>query len=101
MVVVDDQQQSGTGIDVPAGQVLAVRLQENAGTGFRWSVEKADGLTVEEHVDRVAVPGAAGVREFRFRAPAPGNHRLMLRHWRDWEGEASITGRFELDARFI
>lgn len=100
MVVVDDRQ-SGTGVDIPADQVLAIRLQENAGTGYRWSVEEADGLAVEEHVDRGAAPGGAGVREFRFRAPAPGSHRLTLRHWRDWEGEASITGRFELNARFM
>jgi len=93
MVVVDEQQ-SGTGIDVP------VRLKENPGTGYRWSVEQADGLTVEETIKGGVAPGAAGLREFRFRAGAPGSHRLRLRHWRDWEGEASIIGRFVLDAHF-
>lgn len=99
MVIVNEQQ-SGTAVDVPAGEVLAVRLQENAGTGFRWSVERADGLAVDDNVARGDAPGAAGLREFRFSAPAPGSHHLQLRHWRDWEGEASIIGRFVLDARF-
>jgi predicted secreted protein len=100
MVVVDEQQ-SGTGVDVPAGQLLAIRLKENAGTGFRWSVEDADGLTPEDHVGRGDAPGAAGFREFRFRAPTPGRHRLVLRHWRAWQGESSITQRFVVEARFI
>jgi predicted secreted protein len=100
MVVVDEQQ-SGTGVDVPAGQLLAIRLKENAGTGFRWTVEDAGGLTPADHVDRGGAPGAAGFREFRFRAGAPGGHRLVLRQWRDWEGESSIIGRFVLDVRFL
>lgn len=100
-MVVVTQQQSGTVVDVPADHVLAVRLQENPATGFRWSIEQTDGLTAEEHVDRSEAPGAAGLREFHFRAAAPGGHRLVLRHWRDWEGESSIIGRFVLDARFL
>lgn len=112
MVVVEEGQ-SGTGVDVPADALLAVRLKENPGTGFRWSVERADGLTVEDHAAGEAGEageaggaggagvGAARLHEFRFRAAAPGSHHLSLRHWRDWEGEASIIGRFVLDARFI
>jgi inhibitor of cysteine peptidase len=100
MVVVEEGQ-SGTGVDVPTDALLAIRLRENPGTGFRWSVESADGLAVEENVDRGALPGAAGLHEFRFRAPAPGSHHLRLKHWRDWEGEASVIGRFVIDARFV
>ena len=99
-MIVVDVQQSGTQVEVQVGQTLAIRLKENAGTGFRWSVEDAGGLTPDDHVDRGAAPGAAGWREFRFRAPGPGKHRLVLRHWREWQGEASITQRFVLEARF-
>ena len=100
MVVVEEGQ-SGTGVEVPAETWLAIRLRENPTTGFRWSVENADGLAVEESVDRSGAPGAAGLHEFRFRAPAPGSHHLRLKHWRDWEGETSVIGRFVLDARFV
>lgn len=100
MVVVEEGQ-SGTGVDVPADGLLTIRLKENPGTGFRWSVESADGLAVEDNVDCGASPGAAGLHEFRFRARAPGGHHLRLRHWREWEGETSVIGRFVLDARFV
>lgn len=100
MVVVEEQQ-SGTRVDVPASEWLAIRLKENPGTGYRWSVEQADGLTIEESVDRGGAPGAAGMHEFRFRASVPGSHYLSLRHWRDWEGDTSVTSRFALEARFV
>ena len=100
MIVVEEGQ-SGTGVEVPADALLAIRLRENPGTGFRWSVENADGLTVEENVNPAQGPGAARLHEFRFRARTPGSHHLQLRHWRDWEGETSIIGRFVLDARFV
>lgn len=99
MVVVDEQQTGGN-VVVPPGEVLAIRLRESSGSGFRWSVEDADGLMVEEQVDRGNAPGAAGIREFRFRAQGPGSHHLRLRQWRDWEGEASVIARFALHAQF-
>lgn len=101
MVVVEDGQ-SGTGVDVPAGDMLVVRLRENPSTGYRWSVEQADELTVEDNGAAGAAEGAGAARlhEFRFRATGPGNHHLRLRHWRDWEGEGSVIARFHLDARF-
>lgn len=99
MLVVDERQ-SGTSIDVPRGEVLAIRLKENAAAGYRWSLENADGLALEESVDAGAAPGAAAVHEFRFRAAAPGTYQLRLKNWRDWQGDGSVVGRFLIDARF-
>jgi inhibitor of cysteine peptidase len=101
-LLVVDEQQSGTRIDVRPGEVLAIRLKESASTGYRWAVENADGLALEErgHADRGTAPRAAGFHEFRFRAAGPGTHQLRLKHWRDWEGEGSIIGSYLIDARF-
>ncbi len=100
MLVVDEQQ-SGASVDVPVGEELAIRLKENAATGYRWAFESSEGLTVEESVQPGgAAPGAAGVHEFRVRASTPGSRQLRLKHWRDWQGEDSVTGRFDIQVRF-
>lgn len=83
-------------VEVPRGGVLDVRLQENPTTGYSWTVEAANGL--EQVGDSFeagsAALGAAGVHVLRFRAARPGSLELRLKHWREWEGEASVTNRF-------
>jgi predicted secreted protein len=98
MMVVDEMQ-SGTSIDVPRGEILAIRLKENASTGYRWSLEHSDGLPLEASTGTGGVPGAAGIHEFRFRAEELGSHHLLLKHWRDWQGEGSVIGRYQLEVR--
>ena len=96
--MVVDEQQSGNRIDVRSGDVVTVRLKENPTTGYRWAIEQAGGLQLED--DRNAnvgpAPGASGMRELNFRAGAPGDHVLRLKQWRDWQGDASVIGRFQL-----
>ena len=88
-------------VEVPIGVVLDVRLQENPTTGYSWTVEAANGLEQLENSFETggAAIGAARVRVLRFRAAHPGSLELRLKHWRQWEGEASVTDRF--GARFI
>jgi inhibitor of cysteine peptidase len=93
MMVVDEGQ-SGSSVDLPRGEVLAIRLKENPSTGYRWMIESAEGLAPEDGGSSNPVPGAAGIREFRFRAIASGLHQLSLKHWRDWQGESSVIGRY-------
>lgn len=95
MMVVDEGQ-SGSAVHLLPGEVLAIRLKENPSTGYRWSVESADGLAPEDGASSASLPGAAGVREFRFRAVATGPHQLSLKHWRDWQGEGSVIGRYQI-----
>jgi inhibitor of cysteine peptidase len=97
-----DEQQSGASIELPRGEVLAIRLKENAATGYRWSVDAADGLQLQEdssHAGAGNAPGAAGFHEFRFDAAQPGTHDVRLKHWRDWQGEGSVIGRFQVTVR--
>jgi len=99
MIVVDESA-AGSSVDVAAGDVLAIRLKENATTGYRWTLETGDGVTMEERIRPGATPGAAGMHEFRLRAANAGKRQLRWRHWRDWQGDDSIIGRFEIEARF-
>jgi inhibitor of cysteine peptidase len=97
-----DERQDGSSIDVPRGEVLAIRLKENASTGYRWSVEHVDeGLQLEDrgHGGSGAAAGAAGFHEFHVHASAPGTYGLRLKHWRDWQGEGSVIARFRINVR--
>ena len=87
----------GRMINVSAAESITVRLVENPTTGFTWTVEAAGGLEPagDEHEANEA-PGASGVRVLRFRPRGPGTYTLRLKHWRPWEGEPSVTDRFEV-----
>nr|WP_314545557.1 protease inhibitor I42 family protein [uncultured Massilia sp.] len=98
MHVVEESQIGGT-VDIAVGEVLTIRLKENATTGYRWTVEQADGLQVEDSQQPGAAPGAAGTHEFRVRAARPGTYELRLKHWRDWQGEAGVIARQRISLR--
>lgn len=77
-----------------------MRLPETAATGYRWSIDRIDGATSEGDSYDLGTnmqPGAGGTREFHFRVTGPVKGRLELKHWRDWEGESSVTERFAAD----
>jgi inhibitor of cysteine peptidase len=100
---------NGQSIEVRQGDEVILRLPENPTTGYGWHIDRADGLSPEssEHTTGSDQPdagprfGQGGVREFRFRAKEPGARRLDLKHWRDWEGERSVTERFGVDIRIL
>ena len=97
---------TGEPIEVRQGDEIILRLPENPTTGYRWHIHRADGI-IEQGVAQPQADshpsdpntqfGRGGIREFRFRAQAPGAGRLELKHWREWEGEGSVTKRFTAD----
>lgn len=83
------------------GDEIVLRLPENATTGYRWYVDRADE-SLEQMADSYQPDpdvriGSGGVREFRFRARAAGAAKLELKHWQAWEGESSVTERFAVE----
>jgi inhibitor of cysteine peptidase len=96
-----DERHSGSRVEVRPGEMVTVRLKENPTTGYRWAVEQAGGLRLESdhHAGAGPAPGAAGVRELGFRASERGEHVLRLKQWRDWQGEGSVVGRFQLSVQ--
>ena len=100
---------NGRSIEVRQGDEIILRLPENPTAGYGWHVDRADGLSLElsEHTTGSEQPdpsprlGTGGVREFRFRAKEPGARRLDLKHWREWEGERSVTERFGVDIEIL
>jgi inhibitor of cysteine peptidase len=90
----------GKTFDIRMGDAVVVRLPENAATGFRWALDESSEEGVEvagsTYVPAGAGIGGAGYTEWTFRARRPGAVALKLKQWRQWEGEASVSNRFEV-----
>ena len=83
------------------GLHITVRLEENPTTGYRWGIDRADGLDLiydsyERSGDTI---GAAGYRIFTFDIISAGSHELRMKNWRKWEGDSSIIDRATLPRR--
>ena len=91
---------NGRTIDVHPGETVQVTLPENATTGYRWAIDHYDqdsieAVSAEPHYPAKAV-GAGREVAFSFRAKKSGTGEIVLKHWRQWEGDASVTDRFRL-----
>ena len=91
---------NGRTVAVHVGDVLAIRLAENASTGFRWAPDGFDAGLLKLDGTSASYPGAAvgsgGTAEFRFRVLHAGRGTLGLKYFRHWEGDASIARRFAI-----
>lgn len=93
------QEQNGTVVESHVGDVIAVKLPENASTGYRWSVEQSDPAVVAEqsssYEQGFGGVGAGGTRIFTFKAVSTGNANLRLKLSRSWESNTGPANRFE------
>jgi inhibitor of cysteine peptidase len=96
---------AGGRIELRVGEVVVVRLPENASTGFVWSRENASDalrLVGSEYLPagdgRV---GSGGQRSLSFQAVATGTAQLRLKLWREWEGDKSIVDRFAVTVQVV
>ncbi|HEX8969139.1 MAG TPA: protease inhibitor I42 family protein [Chloroflexota bacterium] len=93
----------GVVAQVGVGDVVEIRLAENPSTGFTWAIEPLPPMVRLEDTAFQAPPDAAigtgGTRLARFRVAASGQATIRLKHWRDWEGDASVTERFSVTLR--
>ncbi len=91
---------NGRRIEQTAGERLEISLAENPTTGFRWSFVDPDPSVgvVEDTYDLEGdvTPGGAGNRRFRLEFSQPGEYEIVLRMWRDWEGDASTIDRYSI-----
>ena len=91
-----NEQDRGRAVHLGRGDPVTVRLAENPTTGYRWQIDSADGLeVVNDQFEPGGAVGAAGVRVLQFRCPNVGEYELRLKNRREWEGDASIVGRFD------
>jgi predicted secreted protein len=97
MLTLTDQD-NGRRLAVRVGDMLTLRLAENATTGYRWEPDRYDTRLLELAEETASYPNAAvgsgGEAIFRFRIVSAGSSTLALKSWRHWEGAGSIIQRF-------
>jgi inhibitor of cysteine peptidase len=95
------QADNGKSVEARQGDPIVIRLDENPTTGYRWAVDKSnDGVIALQHMDYAQASGTGvgggGQRTFTFKAIGSGTAAIQLKLWRDWEGDKSITDRFNV-----
>jgi inhibitor of cysteine peptidase len=75
---------------IRVGDSFELRLPENPSTGYRWLIHEPVGPVVEVEdnsfvLSAPGLPGAGGLRSWRFRAMQTGRALLTLENRRSWE----------------
>ena len=101
MLLVDETFSAQT-VELPVGQVMELRLQENPTTGFRW-VFAEDGVPcfslVSDAYEGGGAPGAGGEHKWQMKAVQLGNCELRLFYRRSFEPDASPARSFVLHVK--
>lgn len=87
------EEQSGSSVDLKAGELVTIRLEENPTTGYSWNMSFTPGLELMKDkffssADTELV-GAGGVHEWTFKANSAGQYNVSGIYKRPWE---NITG---------
>lgn len=98
---------SGTTIDISAGDEFTVSLDENITTGYSWSVRGVLPSLLQTVSDDASAGaaagtvGAGGTRTIVYRATAPGTARLTLDYIRPWESGNAPEQTFTVALRIL
>lgn len=93
---------NGKEIRVPAGEVIELALEEQAGTGYTWEFNRLDEkhFQVVRTETRPLAPqplvGGPMLKVWHLKTKAPGEARLSLDYLRPWEGRASAVKHFQI-----
>jgi inhibitor of cysteine peptidase len=84
-----NKDQNGDAVEVAPGESFEIQLPENPTTGYRWHIRSPGEPVLEVQDDSfqasAIVPGAGGVRCWRFRAAQEGTADLEMDYKRSWE----------------
>jgi inhibitor of cysteine peptidase len=94
---------NGRTVELRVGDELALRLPENATTGYRWAIDAAEANLVDikegQYVSTSENMGGGGEAQWSMKAKAPGATSIKLKRWRQWEGDSSVVERYEITLR--
>ncbi|MGB8509740.1 MAG: protease inhibitor I42 family protein [Pyrinomonadaceae bacterium] len=97
------EKEAGGKVCLSKGDVLAVRLEAQLGTGYGWQVVKYRSQQLEllgepeqETPDKGA-PGAIEHQIFRFKAQSSGSTALELQYVRPWEKNAKPLKTYRVE----
>jgi inhibitor of cysteine peptidase len=91
---------NGRTVELRVGDTVRVTLAENATTGYRWAIDRCDEDVIEPLGSEPRYPsgaiGSGGEVTFSFQGKKAGTGEVVLKNWRQWEGDASVTNRFRI-----
>ncbi|HOT46215.1 MAG TPA: protease inhibitor I42 family protein [Spirochaetota bacterium] len=84
---------NGTRVEIKSGEILAVRLSAQLGTGFGWKVVAAGKNLEQKGEPQQAAkegqrPGASDYQVFTFKAVEKGESELKLQYIEGWKKDA-------------
>jgi inhibitor of cysteine peptidase len=89
---------NGRTVRLRIGEHMAVQLDENPSTGYRWAFDDIEEKLIAVHNDGYVRTtkgvGGGGTRQWRFEAKAVGRTEIRCKRWQKWRGEASVQERF-------
>jgi predicted secreted protein len=92
---------NGTSVEIKSGDVLAVKLAAQLGTGFGWKVSTENkNLTLKGEPEQVSkngqIPGGPDYQTFKFKAGEKGETLLKLQYVEGWKKEAKALKEFSI-----
>lgn len=90
---------NGTRVEMQSGEVLAISLEAQLGTGYGWKVVSRsgklvlDGESSQAPVGKVR-PGGLELQTFRFKAIEKGEAEIRLRYAQSWRRETKALKEF-------
>jgi inhibitor of cysteine peptidase len=100
------EKDNGASVQVQRDAKIAVELNENPTTGYRWIISRIDEILLVPEGDEFLPPdqkspGAGGRRRFFFRAKSEGSTALTLINKRAWQRDDQAVGTFDLAIRIL
>jgi inhibitor of cysteine peptidase len=97
---------NGSAIEIAVDTVVIVSLEGNPSTGFAWAIDHNDQTflkSIQSKFDTTSAAsiGSNGKFTFRFQCQKKGNGKISLKYWRHWEGDASVTKRFQVRIKAV
>ncbi|MEI6848054.1 MAG: protease inhibitor I42 family protein [Chlorobiaceae bacterium] len=99
------EKNNGQTVNIRLGETTQITLPENATTGYRWGIDQYDEefitiLDTEPHYTANAV-GSGGAVTFIVQGKKIGLGEVLLKNWRIWEGDSSVSERFHIKLNVV
>ncbi|WP_214044814.1 protease inhibitor I42 family protein [Methanomethylovorans sp.] len=100
VVKIFTKEQSGSSVNLEAGEAAAIRLEENPTTGYSWNMSFAQGLELIKDdffsSTETELVGAGGIHEWTFKANDAGKYNISGIYKRPWEDIRGDEDTFNL-----
>lgn len=86
--------ENGRIVDIRRGESIRISLPEHASGGHPWAIDHYNKSILEPVATEPQQ--AVGMAAFVFKGKKTGSGEVTLKHWRQREGDASVTNRFHI-----